>query len=233
MNPKKLYEKLFFVYGEQKWWPITDNKKIFPEYLERKSLTEKQKLEVCFGAILTQNTSWRNVEKVVIQLNKNNLIDAKKILKTRKEKLSELIKSAGYFNQKTVYLKEFCRHLKKYDFSVNSFFVNSSDLRTELLSIKGIGKETADSILLYSAGKPFFVVDAYTKRIMERLTGKQENNYDVLQDLFYSSLEKNAFLFNEFHALLVEHAKQFCQKKPLCKNCFLKKECFSAKSNLF
>ena len=225
MLPSKLYKKLQGEYGKQNWWPVTEQGKTKPEYKKRKNLTEKQKLEVCFGAILTQNTSWKNVEKAIIQLNKKNLIDAEKILKTRKETLAETIKPAGYFNQKTVYLKEFCKHLKKYNYSVNSFFSSSLDLREKLLSVKGIGKETADSILLYSAGKPFFVVDAYTKRIVSRINGEQEKSYDELQQFFHKGLKKDAGLFNEFHALFVEHAKQFCRKKPVCKNCFLKKEC--------
>ncbi len=231
MQAFSLYKKLFSEYGKQNWWPVTEKGKTKPEYKNRKKLSEKQKLEVCFGAILTQNTSWKNVEKAIIRLNKKNLIDAEKILKTRKQTLAKAIKSAGYFNQKAVYLKEFCRHLKKYDFSLNKFFAEK-DLRTELLSVKGIGKETADSILLYSAEKPVFVVDAYTKRIISRISGEKEKSYDELQNFFHKNLKKGAELFNEFHALFVEHAKQFCMKKPLCKNCFLKKECVFGKAFL-
>ncbi|MFH1895036.1 MAG: hypothetical protein ABIJ74_00430 [archaeon] len=232
MKPEKLFEKLLNVYGKQFWWPVTTEGQTKPECRKRKILSEKQKLETCFGAILAQNTSWKNVKKAVIQLNKKNLIDAEKILKIKKEKLAGTIKSAGYFNQKTVYLKEFCLHLKKHDYSLASFF-SSGNLRAQLLSIKGIGKETADSILLYSAGKPFFVVDAYTKRIISRLEGTKEKSYEELQNYFYINLKKDSFLFNEFHALFVEHAKNFCRKKPLCKNCFLKKECVFGKSNSF
>jgi len=217
----------------QFWWPVTEKGKTIPEYKKRDGLTEKQKLEVCFGAILTQNTSWKNAEKAVAELNKNDLIDAKKIILVKKEKLAGIIMPAGYFNQKAGYLKEFCRHLEKHSFSVNSFFSFSQDLRKELLSVKGIGKETADSILLYSAGKPFFVVDAYTKRIMQRINGGKEKSYDELQDFFHSGLEKSPELFREFHALFVEHAKHFCRKKPLCSQCFLKKECFGPESNSF
>ncbi len=234
MKAFQLYKKLFSEYNTQNWWPVTEKNKTVPEYNTRNFLTEKQKLEVCFGAILTQNTSWKNVEKAVIELNKKNLINPKKISRIKKEELAKLIKSAGYFNQKAVYLKEFCRHLKKYDYSLNKFFSKEGiELRKELLSIKGIGKETADSILLYSAQKPFFVVDAYTKRILGRLNGTKENNYDSLQDFFHLNLKKDLQLFNEFHALLVEHAKQFCQKKPLCKNCFLRKQCIFGKNNSF
>jgi len=228
MNPKKLFKELYSVYGLQNWWPVTGKEKTIPEYKKRTKLTEKQKLEICFGAILTQNTSWKNVEKAIIELNKENLINAEKIVLIKKQKLAELIKSVGYFNQKAVYLKEFCKHLEKFNYSLNSFFA-VFDLRKELLSVKGIGKETADSILLYSVQKPFFVVDAYTKRIMERITGKEENDYDKLQGFFHSRLEHDALLFNEFHALFVEHAKNFCRKKPLCSNCFLKKQCFHGK----
>jgi endonuclease-3 related protein len=233
MQPLNLYKKLFSFFGEQNWWPVTSKGKIKPEYKKRKNLTEKQKLEVCFGAILTQNTSWGNVEKAITGLNKRNLIDAKKILSIKKENLAEIIKSAGYFNQKSAYLKEFCLNLKKYNYSVNSFFSSSADLRKELLGIKGIGKETADSILLYSVQKPFFVVDAYTKRILSRINGEKEKSYDELQNFFHSTLKKDFELFNEFHALLVEHAKQFCQKKPLCSKCFLRKECVFGKNNEF
>jgi endonuclease-3 related protein len=225
MHPLELYREFYSHYGSQNWWPVTEKRKIKPEYKKRKQLTEAQKLEVCFGAILTQNTSWKNVEKALIELNKNNLINAKKIISIKKRKLSELIKPAGYFNQKAGYLKEFCANLKKYGYSVNSFFVSSLDLRKELLSIKGIGKETADSILLYAAKKPFFVVDAFTKRIISRISGEKEKKYEELQEFFHSSLERNSGLFSEFHALFVEHAKTFCQKKPLCSKCFLRNKC--------
>ncbi len=143
-------------------------------------------------AILTQNTNWKNVEKAIIQLNKNNLIDIEKILKINNKKLALIIKSSGYHNQKAKKLKNFSLFLiENYNGNINEFFNNSvKKLREELLSINGIGPETADSIILYSAKKPIFVIDAYTRRIMGRV-GFKEDTYDGLQGLFMKNLNNN------------------------------------------
>ena len=229
---KSIYNLLLSHFGQQHWWPITEEGSLQPEYSSGPK-NEKQQLEVVFGAILTQNTSWKNVEKAIIELNKNGLIDAEKIMKTENKRLAEIIKSSGYYNQKAKKIKNFCRFLlEKRNGSLKKLFKkNISKLREELLSVNGIGHETADSIILYSAKKPIFVIDAYTKRIAGRI-GFKEKTYDELQKLFMQGIPGSESLFNEFHALLVELGKTICRKKPLCRKCLLKGECEFGKISL-
>ena len=223
---KQIYGNLYSFFGPQHWWPVTLDKDIAPKYHKNIKLNEKQKLEICFGAILAQNTSWKNAEKAIIQLNKNQLIDVKKIIKINNKELAEIIKSSGYHNQKANKLKNFCLFLlKNYNGSIEKLFRSSIEkLRNELLSINGIGPETADSIMLYAAEKPIFVVDAYTKRIMSRV-GYTEDTYEKLQKLFMENLELNEKLFNEYHALFVEFGKNYCKKNPLCNGCPINTMC--------
>jgi len=197
-------------YGPQYWWPAGD---------------KNRETEIIIGAILTQNTSWTNVEKAIKNLRENNLIDFKKINKINSTKLANLIKSSGYYNQKAKKLKAFSNFIKKYDYNLKKL-ENKKNLREELLKIHGIGKETADSILLYALNKPVFVIDAYTKRILHRLKLADENSsYDDLQKLFMENLPKDSKLFNEYHALLVKLGKDFCKKKPVCDKCPLNNVC--------
>lgn len=227
----KIYNKLFDAFGSQGWWPVTpiggckgdnDLKPVYGLGLKN----DKQKLEIVFGAILTQNTSWKNVEKAIVNLNKNNLIDVKRIINIENKKLAEVIRPSGYYNQKAIKLKNFCSFLnKKYNNNLGKLFhKNINGLREELLSINGIGQETADSIILYSAEKPIFVIDAYTKRIMQRI-GFKEGSYEELQELFMKKLKADTKLFNEYHALIVQLAKNHCNKRPLCKQCPVDKIC--------
>ena len=229
---KTIYSLLHSHFHPQHWWPVTAEGKLHPEYSGGPK-NEKQQLEVCFGAILTQNTSWKNVEKAIVELNKHNLINIKKIIKN--EKLAQIIKSSGYHNQKAKKLKNFCNFLlKNYDGSLKNLFNNNIEkLRNELLSINGIGPETADSIILYAAKKPIFVIDAYTKRVMNRI-GFKEQTYEELQRLFMQSLPNSERLFNECHALLVELGKNICKKEPLCEKCPINNNCdyFKNISNL-
>jgi len=199
----KIYNRLLKSFGKQHWWPIVSKNKQF---------------EIIIGAILTQNTSWKNVEKAINNLKKNNLISINKILKINVKKLAFLIKSSGYYNQKAERLKIIADFLKN----------NKNPTRDELLNIKGIGPETADSILLYAFNKPVFVIDAYTKRIMKKLGYKQEE-YNKLQKLFENNLPKKYRLFNEYHALLVELGKNYCRKQPVCKECPVKDLCLNRK----
>ncbi len=217
---KQIYGVLLKSFGEQHWWPVTKEGENTPKYHKSINLTEKQQLEICFGAILTQNTSWKNVEKAIVNLNKHNLNDINKIIKIEDKKLAQIIKSSGYHNQKAKKLKNFCNFLfNKYNGDLRKFFVNDIEkLRKELLSINGIGPETADSMILYSAKKPIFVVDAYTKRILNRI-GYKEKTYEELQKLFMKNLPNSEKLFNEYHALLVELGKNICKKTPLCERC--------------
>ena len=223
---KSIYSKLYSHFGPQHWWPVTLENDTMPKYHKSIKLNNKQKLEICFGAILAQNTSWKNVEKAIIQLSKNNLINIKKILKINNEKLAEIIKSSGYYNQKAKKLKNFCYFLlNNYNGSLDLFFKNETNkLRNELLSVNGIGPETADSIILYAAKKPIFVIDAYTKRIMNRI-GYEEEKYDRLQKLFMENLELDEKIFNECHALFVELGKNYCKKSQLCEKCPINKIC--------
>jgi endonuclease III related protein len=216
----EIYNQLLKMYGNQGWWPLLelDNKSKI-NITKSGSLngyhpgdysyprTESQKFEICIGAILTQNTAWPNVEKALQNLKKLDAINPEKILSLDENKLKQAIKPAGYFNQKTRYLKE-----------ITSFFISlngKSPSRNELLAVKGVGNETADSILLYAFGQPEFVVDAYTKRIFFHLGIMGEKaKYHEIKELFEKSLNKNHILFQEYHALLVEHAKRHYTKKP-------------------
>ncbi len=211
---QQIYNILLKNYGKQGWWPISGS--YFPNKLD-----DKSKLEIILGAILTQNTSWKNVEKALTNLRKHNLIDIDNLLKTKK--LAELIKSAGYFNQKAERLKIIANFLKNNPIKELQK-IETNELREILLEIKGIGPETADSILLYAFEKPIFVIDAYTKRIFSRLGFcKKETTYEDLQTLFHKNVDKNTY--NEYHALIVEHAKRFCKTKPECEGCILRKVC--------
>ncbi len=196
---KEIYNILYKEYGNQNWWPTKSKNKQF---------------EIIIGTILTQNTSWSNVEKAIDNLMNHNVLDAEKIIKINKNKLASLIKSSGYYNQKAERLKIMAKF----------FLSNKNPDREELLNLKGVGKETADSILLYAYNKPYFVVDAYTKRIMNRI-GFKENEYDELQELFHKNLKKDYKLFNEYHALIVKLAKENRKKTPICINCCLKDKC--------
>lgn len=222
---KLIFSKLYSDFGPQFWWPVTEKGKIYPEYSGGPK-NEKQQLEVCFGSILAQNTSWKNAEKAIIELHRNNLFDVQKIAGISNERLAKIIKSSGFHNQKAKKLKNFCNFLiENYGGSLQNFFQNDMGrLRNQLLSINGIGPETADSIILYAAKKPSFVIDSYTKRIMSRL-GFEKEAYDELQALFMKSLPNSEKLFNECHALLVELGKNVCKKQPLCGKCPIGRYC--------
>lgn len=216
---QSIFSALSSHFDSQLWWPVTEKGKTSPEYSGGPK-NEKQQLEVIFGAILAQNTSWKNAEKAIVELNKNDLIDAEKIGRIDAKKLALIIKSSGFHNQKAEKLKNFCSFLSKSPGgSLKNLFKNDMwNLRKELLSVNGIGPETADSIILYSAKKPVFVVDAYTKRIFGRI-GCAEKTYDGLQKLLMKKLPNSERLFNECHALLVELGKSICRKEPLCGKC--------------
>lgn len=179
-------------------------------------------MEIIVGAVLTQNTSWQNVEKAIKNLKKKNLLAVKKLYKIREKVLSKLIKPVGYYNIKAKRLKELIKFLcRRYEGDLEKMAKEEGEiLRKELLGVKGIGKETADSILLYALNKPFFVVDAYTKRIFLRhnLIG-EKMGYDEIQKLLEGNLPRRVEIYNEFHALLVKLGKTYCQKRPKCHLC--------------
>lgn len=201
----KYYAALSAHFGEQRWWPANS------------------RFEVIVGAILTQNTNWVNVEKAIANLKKAALLTPGAMWAVEKEKLAQEIRPAGYFNVKAKRLKNFLDLLfNSYAGSLTKFLKKEVlELRDELLSVNGIGPETADSILLYAANNPAFVVDAYTKRIFtrHRLT-KKDVEYHELQKLFTRNLEADSVLYNEYHALIVMTGKEFCKtKEPLCAKC--------------
>ncbi|MCB4792100.1 MAG: hypothetical protein LHV68_09455 [Elusimicrobia bacterium] len=253
-SPFEIYRKLFKDFGPQGWWPVTRTgeakEKNKPAYypLSYNRDTENKKFEICLGAILTQNTSWKNVEKAIVNLNSSNILSVNKINSVKKSYLCRLIRPSGYYNQKAERLKAFSSYiLKKYEGKISRLFdENTEAARKELLSLSGIGPETADSMLLYAANKPVFVVDAYTLRIGKRvgwfgdgskgeeghITGRKEKDYDIVQRYFLKKLPESFKVYNEFHALLVELGKNYCRKKPLCTGCPIRQMCKYTKRKL-
>jgi len=200
-----IFNKLLKAFGRQGWWPA------------------KSSFEVMVGAILTQSTSWRNVEKAIVALKKEKVLSVGKLFKMPQRRLALLIKPAGYYNIKAKRLKNFLEFfLKHYQGQASRMSKeNTSLLRRQLLSVNGIGEETADSILLYALNKPAFVVDAYTKRVFQRHKMiKSGDDYQKIRDLFIRNLKPDARMFNEYHALLVKLAKEHCLKtNPKCAGC--------------
>lgn len=184
---------------------------------------ENQVFEICVGAILTQNTTWLQVEKSLGELKKAGCLDPEKMARIPDTRLKTIIKPTGYYNQKSKKIRQF-----------NSYFLNRKGPippREDLLNIWGIGPETADSILLYAFKQPYFVVDAYTYRWIERFIAFTDTRYHSVQSaiqetFFFQSPQKKVETYNEFHALLVRHSKETCKKKPCCSHCPLKDTCF-------
>ncbi|MBI3036919.1 hypothetical protein HYY73_04175 [Candidatus Woesearchaeota archaeon] len=213
----EVYSRLHGFFGEQHWWPTT---------------TANRETEVIIGAILAQNTSWKNVEKAISGLAAAGMVDFRKIAAAKKGKVAKLIRPSGYYNQKAERLQLFARYVcSNYGGKVELLLQkNAAGLRKELLELKGIGPETADSILLYAANKDAFVIDAYTKRIFSRIgVCSGSISYGDLQQLIAKSLPRpmhTAEVFNQYHALLVGLGKNFCLKKnPLCGKCPLLSMC--------
>jgi endonuclease-3 related protein len=219
----QLYKKLMKCYGPQGWWPLHGIGYHPEDYSFPKD--DRQPFEICIGCILTQNTSWKNVEMALSQLHGKKLMDCSKILEAAKEDLAEIIRSSGYFNQKAEKLKRFCLFLKRHSLKgINT--MDMHEARKLLLAVHGIGPETADSILLYACKRPVFVVDAYTKRIFQRWGIIPANaSYEDIQILVHRELRPDVRDYQEFHALLVRHAKKHYQKKPygITDDIFLKK----------
>ncbi len=198
----EIYRRLLDYYGPQGWWPADTP------------------FEVIVGAILTQNTAWRNVEKAIANLKAEGLLDPEKILETPDERLWELIRPAGFYRQKGERLKRMCQKILDFGGVERFLSLPLEELRNVLLSVKGVGPETADAIILYAAEKPVFVVDRYTHRLLTRLglwTGKYD--YAAIQRFFMEHIPKDIELYKEFHALIDVHCKTRCKKKPLCAAC--------------
>ncbi|MCT4626696.1 endonuclease III domain-containing protein [Halodesulfovibrio sp.] len=212
MNREKLLMDMFTamqdVLGTSKWWHA------------------ESAFEVMVGAVLTQNTNWNNVEKAINTLKQQDVLTPQALLALPQDELATLIRPAGYYNVKAKRLQNLVRWFRdtaNYSFAALDTF-STEELRTELLSVNGIGQETADSILLYALNRPSFVVDAYTRRIFNRHSLVSEDiYYEELRDFFMDVLPEDTQLFNKYHALIVRVAKEWCLKKtPRCETCPLK-----------
>ena len=214
----EIYRRLYQRYGPQGWWPGEGS------------------LDVVIGAILTQAAAWTNVETAMRSLKEAGCWSLEAIHRLPVDDLAIMIRSSGYFNAKARKLKAFAGHVvNQYGGELSAFLGQELDpLRLELLSIYGIGPETADDILLYAAGKPSFVVDSYTRRIVQRLgviVLEKGDGYGDFQALFHDNLPHDAPLFNEYHALLDRHAKEACTKTPQCEGCCLRDICATGRSH--
>jgi endonuclease-3 related protein len=199
-----MYQAMHARFGHQKWWPGNGA------------------LEICVGAILTQNTNWRNVTKAIANLRSAGCMSVTSLRAMDRATLAELIRPAGYYNVKSKRLKNFIARVHEgWAEDIGGFLDRPvSVLREELMGVNGIGRETADSIILYAAGKCTFVVDAYTARILRRhRLIDEEADYDQIKDLFESNLPADAKLFNEYHALLVQVGKRHCRPRARCPGC--------------
>lgn len=212
-----IYQKLYRLYGPQGWWPLINLNSVNPNktgairgYHPGNYDLPKDRndiYEVILGAILTQNISWLQAERALFNLNELNVIEPERLLCLDDETLKSAIKCAGFLNQKAIYIHEISRFFQEMDGNIPT--------RKELLAVKGIGNETADSILLYAYNQPQFVVDTYTKRIFSHLGIVEENiKYMELKKFFESSLPEEVSIYNEYHALIIEHAKRYYNKKP-------------------
>lgn len=200
----EIYDKLYASFGPQHWWPADDS------------------FEVIVGAILTQNTSWKNVEKAIRNLKEKSLLSPQGLKGIAEPELAILIKPSGYFNQKAKKLKVFMKFFfDDYGGDLKAMFAEELyPLRERLLHLKGIGPETADSILLYALEKPIFVVDTYTYRLCSRHNlVAEDSSYEQIQELFMDNLPSDVQLFNEFHALIVRMGHNYCRRTPVCDDC--------------
>ena len=200
----EIFNALYNAFGPRHWWP------------------GDSPFETIVGAILTQNTNWKNVEKAINNLKRANLLEPKALYQLPYDILVKLIHPVGFFNIKAKRLKAFLQFLfKEFQGNLGKMFSSETEpLREKLLSVQGIGPETADSILLYAGKKPSFVIDVYTKRILSRHSLiSEEASYEEIRAFFMDHLPQDIQLFNEYHALLVELGKRYCKTKPQCKGC--------------
>jgi len=206
-----VYARLYGHFGPQHWWP------------------GETPFEVMVGAILTQNTAWSNVEKAIANLKAHQALSPEEIVATPHQLLAEWLRPSGYFNIKAERLQGFCRWLLEPGRWPSLSSMDTHALRHTLLSVKGVGPETADDMLLYAFERPVFVIDAYTRRLFSRLgLIAGDEGYEPLrayvEETFGRETEQVA-LYNEYHALIVAHAKDFCRKRPVCKGCPLARRC--------
>lgn len=204
----EIYHKLLKHFGKQYWWPA------------------ETRFEVIIGAILTQQTTWKNVELVIENLKDKELLDPHSLATAPPNHVEALIRHTGFYRQKARRIINFSKYLvTKYDGSLNKFFSGPQDqIRRELLSLEGIGPETADSILLYAADRLIFPIDAYTIRLCERL-GMKEMRYEKLREFFENSLPRDLEVYKELHALIDKLGKTYCKNSPQCSICPLVDDC--------
>ncbi len=229
---KVLYGLLYSHFGPRGWWPVYCRSKNAVIYRPGiyKPKNEREAFEICAGAILTQNTSWNNVLKCLLNLARAGKLSPDKILSMPVKELEEKIRPCGYYRQKAARLLDFCLFWEEEKDSLR--FLHDSALRERLLSLKGIGPETADSMLLYAFCRPSFVIDSYTRRIVSRITLREFDGYEALKKKFEQALPRDLKKYNEYHALLVDTAKNFClKKKPLCVTCPALKICLFGRRN--
>ncbi|QDU54868.1 endonuclease III domain-containing protein [Aeoliella mucimassa] len=203
----ELYETMLAACGPQHWWP------------------GESPLEVVVGAVLVQNTAWRNVERAIANLKTHELLDVERLHRAPTEQLETLLQPAGYFRVKTKRLQNVIRFLvDQHGGSLDRLFeLSIDDARQQLLSVNGVGPETADSILLYAGSLPRFVVDAYTRRILLRHNWiEPPATYEAMQQLFERRLAPDVDLYNEYHALIVRVGNEYCRAKPKCESCPLR-----------
>jgi len=201
-----IYERLFDYYGHQGWWPAESD------------------FEMMIGSILVQNTNWKNAERALGNLRDH--LQPEKLAKLEEKELAEKIRPSGYFNMKAKKIKAFLDWFEKYDYQLSRLkWKEKLELREELLTIYGIGNETADVILLYAMDKPVFVVDNYARRIFYRVGYDFPHVYDRFRELVEAGLPEDVTLFNEYHALLVQHGKEHCKASPICEGCPLLDVC--------
>lgn len=212
----KIYQRLLDRYGKRHWWPADSP------------------LEMAIGAILTQNTNWNNVEKAIVNLRNANALSCEVICALSPDRLEELIRPSGFFRQKAERLQLFACYLRdNYHSRLESMLQHPLlPLREELLGLKGIGPETADSILLYAGEHLSFVIDAYTNRLFSRLGILQgTEKYTQIRNFFMVHLTPDVALYNEYHALIVIQCKDHCRKRPLCPGCPLETLCHYRQQN--
>lgn len=203
-----LYEGLLALYGEQSWWPADSP------------------FEVAVGAVLTQNTNWSNVERAIDRLKSADALDCDAILSLAVADLAELIRPAGYYNLKAQRLRNLCDYLHSVGGLDALRHLSAAQAREGLLGVKGVGPETADDILLFALDLPVFVIDTYTRRLLQRQgLARGDEPYEELRAGFEQVLPAEPNLFKEYHALIVEHAKQVCRKRALCEQCGLGPRC--------
>jgi len=214
MNDRKLlmsiFNKLLSHYGPRHWWPA------------------RTRFEIIISAILTQNVSWHNAKKALCSLRSAGLLTPMKIISSNHDVIASRIKSSRFYNEKTKKLKTFCSYLlDNYNGSLNKMFSKDMEaLREELLTIKGFGRETVDSILLYAGKKLSFVSDAYTARFLIRLGLIDKSfDYEDIRKYFMDNLPKDLYTYNEYHALIVHHGWATCKAKPVCGECVVKRYC--------